>query len=136
MGLNAAPTAEAPMLIATPVFASNPSRRVTSISTGTSAMISSAMFSSAPAAANASEMGITNAFPSGGGWVPGDQVGILPVETFRANRHFARCLFVAAENDTTTIAMSVAAGASRVPAWGRRQAHWPSTRAPLTARDA
>ena len=62
IGLNAAPTPAAPTLIATAVSASNPSRRVTSSSTGTSAMISSDMFSSAPPAANASEtIGITSA---------------------------------------------------------------------------
>ena len=52
IGLNAAPTAAAPTLIAAAVMASNPSCRVTSSSTGTSAMISSPMFSSAPPAAN------------------------------------------------------------------------------------
>src|SRR5712692_9134861 len=63
MGLNAAPTAAAPRLIATAVTGLTPSRRVSSSSTGTSAMISSFMLSSTPPSANASEAaGITSAW--------------------------------------------------------------------------
>ena len=53
MGLKAAPTPAAPRLMARAVTAEKPRRRVRSRSTGTSAMISSCMFSSAPAVANA-----------------------------------------------------------------------------------
>src|SRR2546427_184559 len=66
-GLNAAPTAAAPRLIATATTGRNPSRRASSSTTGTRAMISSFMLSSTPPRANASEttgMTTVSAFPT------------------------------------------------------------------------
>ena len=59
-GLNALPTLAAPMLTATATSGSNPSRRQSNNSTGTSAMISSCKFSNAPPRANtAHRIGMT-----------------------------------------------------------------------------